>query len=81
MPHVLDRFPLWSVPRSVRKVSFESTEMRVVFILLMIVWFVLKFVLHKGGYIHMFLVGAISVLVVELIAQRKTRYHGGSADH
>jgi Family of unknown function (DUF5670) len=41
---------------------------------LMVVWFVLKFVLHKGGFIHILLLTAISVFVVQLIADRKTRY-------
>jgi hypothetical protein len=45
----------------------------------MTIWFILKFALHKGGYIHMFLIGAIAVLVVQLIAYRKTQYHKTSA--
>lgn len=46
---------------------------------LLIVWFILKFPLHKGGYIHILLIGAISVLVVQLAAYRKTQYHKTSA--
>jgi len=42
---------------------------------LMAVWFILKFVLHKGGYVHMLLIAAISIAVVQLIADRKARYH------
>ena len=42
---------------------------------LLIVWFLLKFVLHKGGYVHILLLAAISVLVVQLLAYRKTQYH------
>lgn len=42
---------------------------------LLIVWFILKFLLHKGGYVHILLVGAISMIVVQLIAYRKTQYH------
>jgi hypothetical protein len=41
---------------------------------LLIVWFVLKFLLHKGGYVHILLLSAISVFVVQLIAYRKTKY-------
>jgi hypothetical protein len=48
------------------------------FRLLMAIWLLLKFVLHKGGYIHMILVAAISIAVVELIAERKNRYHRAS---
>ena len=47
---------------------------------LAIVWFVLKFVLHKGGYIHILLIASISVLVVQLIASRNTHYHRVSSD-
>lgn len=46
---------------------------------LLIVWFILKFLLHKGGYVHMLLVAAISVLVVQLVAYRKTQYHKTSS--
>lgn len=42
---------------------------------LLIFWLILKFLLHKGGYVHILLVGAISVLVVQLIAYRKAQYH------
>jgi hypothetical protein len=47
--------------------------------LLTFIWLVLKFVFHKGGYIHMILVGDISILVVQLIAQRKAHYHKTAA--
>lgn len=46
---------------------------------LLIVWFILKFLLHKGGYVHMLLVAAISIFVVQLIAYRKTQYHKTSS--
>jgi hypothetical protein len=49
--------------------------MWIAFTILMVLWLVLKFVLHKGGYIHMLLVAAISIAVVQLIAERKNRYH------
>jgi hypothetical protein len=42
---------------------------------LLLVWFILKFVLHKGGFVHILLLTAISVGVVQFIAYRKTRYH------
>ena len=44
---------------------------------LMAIWFVLKFFLHKGGFVHILLITAISVAVVQLMADRKTRYHSG----
>jgi hypothetical protein len=49
--------------------------MWIAFKILMVLWFILKFVLHKGGYVHMMLVAAISIAVVQLIAERKNRYH------
>lgn len=52
--------------------------MKIAFTILMVLWLFLKFVLHKGGYIHMIIVAAISVAVVELIAIRKNRYHKAS---
>jgi len=42
--------------------------------ILFIVWFVLKFLLHKGGFVHILLLGAISIFVVQLLAYRKTRF-------
>ena len=46
---------------------------------LMAIWFVLKFVLHKGGFVHIILLTAISVFVVQLIAHRKTQYQKNSS--
>ena len=45
---------------------------------LMAIWFVLKFLLHKGGFVHIILLTAISIFVVQLIAYRKTRYQNNS---
>lgn len=42
---------------------------------ILLVWFVLKFILHKGGYIHILLLLGLSILVVQIIAYRKTQYH------
>ncbi len=53
--------------------------MWVVAIGLLIFWFILRFALHKGGYVHIVLVGAISLLVLRFIAHRKTQYHKTSA--
>ena len=46
-----------------------------VFTGLMILWFILKVFLHKGGYVHMILIGAIAIGGVQLLVDRKTRYH------
>lgn len=42
--------------------------------ILLVVWFVLKFVFNKGGFVHILLLTGISILVIQLVAHRKTRY-------
>jgi len=42
---------------------------------LAVVWAVLTFVLHKGGYVHIILIGAVSIFFVHCVAYRKTQYH------
>jgi hypothetical protein len=42
---------------------------------LIALWFVLKVILHKGGFIHILLLIGISLLVVEFAAYRKARHH------
>lgn len=44
---------------------------------MVLVWAVLKFGLHKGGYVHIILIFALSVAVVQLLAYRKTQFHKG----
>ena len=45
------------------------------FKILIAIWLICKFVLHKGGYFHMILVAAIAIMVVQLMAERNARYH------
>jgi hypothetical protein len=40
---------------------------------------ILTFARHKGGYVHIILIGAISVFVIQLTAYRKTQYHKTAA--
>lgn len=40
---------------------------------LTILWFVLKFLLNKGGYVHAILLGASALLIVQLVQDRRTR--------
>jgi len=47
--------------------------------LILLVWFILKFLLHKGGYVHMLLLFSLSMFGVQVLAYRKTRYHKNSA--
>lgn len=46
---------------------------------LLLLWFVLKFLLHKSGYVHIILIGAISVFCIQLLAYRNTQYHRKSS--
>jgi hypothetical protein len=47
---------------------------------LLALWFVLKFFMHKGGFVHILLLTAISIMVVQLIADRKTRFQKNSSE-
>ena len=42
---------------------------------LALLWALLTFVLHKGGYVHIILIGAVSVFFVHFLAYRNTQYH------
>ena len=47
--------------------------------LMLIVWLVLTFVMGKGGFIHILLLAALSVAIVQIFADRKTRYQRKSS--
>lgn len=47
---------------------------------LFVVWFILKFFLHKGGYVHILLIGSLSTFGVQVLAYRKTQYHKNSTE-
>jgi uncharacterized membrane protein len=59
----------------------KVSKMWVFNILILIIWFVFKFVLHKGGYIHILLITAITIFVIQFLGYRKTRYHRTSSGH
>ena len=44
-------------------------------LVLVIVWLVLTLLLHKGGYVHIILILAISIFVVKWTGDRNTQYH------
>jgi hypothetical protein len=48
--------------------------------ILFAVWFVLKFGFNKGGFVHILLLTAISILGVQILAYRKTRYQKDSSE-
>ena len=41
--------------------------------ILFAIWFVLKFLLHKGGYVHAILLTGVALFVVQLVQDRRTR--------
>jgi hypothetical protein len=43
--------------------------------LLVLIWLVLKFVLHKGGSIHILIFLAISFYLVQLAQDRRTKQY------
>jgi 1,4-dihydroxy-2-naphthoate octaprenyltransferase len=48
--------------------------------LLLVLWFVLKFVLHKGGAVHILLFLVISFYLVQLAQDRRTRQYQRSLE-
>jgi hypothetical protein len=42
---------------------------------LLVVWLILKFGLHKGGYVHILLLFSLTLAVIQFMTDRKTRYH------
>jgi hypothetical protein len=47
--------------------------------LILLVWFILKFLLHKGGYVHILLMLSLTMFGVQVLAYRKTQYHKTTA--
>ena len=41
---------------------------------LILVWFILYIPLHKTGWIHLLLLSGLSLLLVQTMAYRKTKY-------
>jgi hypothetical protein len=37
-------------------------------------WFVLKVILHKGGFSHILLIGGISLLIIQFAAYRRANH-------
>ena len=40
-----------------------------------VTWFILSVIFHKSGMVHILLLAAIAVFVVQFAAYRKTRHH------
>lgn len=45
---------------------------------LLVSWFILTFLLHKSGFVHMLLLASISIFVVQFAAYRKVKYQKSS---
>lgn len=58
-----------------QKLGSENPFLWLVSAIIVAIWFVLKFVLHKGGYVHILLLLGISIFVVQVVAYRKAQYH------
>ena len=48
--------------------------------LLLILWIITKFLLHKGGMVHLLLVAALSLFVIQFAQDRRTREYKRSID-
>ena len=46
---------------------------------LLVIWFILRFVLHKGGFVHVLFLTGFSLLVVQFVAYRRTKYQRDSS--
>jgi hypothetical protein len=55
---------------------FSFKGLRIPAAILLVIWLVLKFPLHKGGYVHAILLGAIAMFVIQVVQDRRTEaYH------
>ena len=41
--------------------------------LLLVIWFVLKFLLHKSGMVHVVLFGALTLFIIQFAQDRRTK--------
>jgi hypothetical protein len=48
-------------------------------IALVVAWFVLRFIVHQRGWVHLLLLSGISILLVQVMAYRKTKYQRDAA--
>ena len=51
---------------------FSFKGLRIPATILFVIWFVLKFLLNKGGYVHALLLGAIAMFVIQVAQDRRT---------
>jgi hypothetical protein len=46
---------------------------------LIAIWFILKVILHRGGFSHILLLTGISLLIVQFAAYRRANYQKSSS--
>jgi len=49
--------------------------------LLLIIWFISKFLLHKGGMVHLLLFAAIMFFVIQFAQDRRTKEFDQTQNH
>jgi hypothetical protein len=48
--------------------------------ILLVIWMIEKFLLHKGGMVHVILMIAVSMFLVQFVQDRRTRAYQRSLD-
>jgi membrane protein YdbS with pleckstrin-like domain len=51
----------------------------VVSAILFVVWLILTFLMHKSGFVHILLLSAVSLFVIQMATYRKTKYQANSS--
>jgi len=49
-------------------------------LILLALWVIEKFLLHKGGFVHTLLLAAISCMVVQFVQDRRTKAYRDEAE-
>lgn len=70
-------FELWLIQRELR--GPNTVFIWIAGALTLALWFILKFAFHKAGFVHILLLVGISLLVIQFVAYRKTRYQRNSS--
>jgi Flp pilus assembly protein TadB len=68
----------FDIPAS-KEQKVKYVELWFVSAILFLIWFVLTVFLHKSGMVHLLLISAITVFVVQFAAFRKARHHKNMA--
>jgi len=58
-------------PKATKEADFEM--LWIVGSLTVVIWFVLTFLLHKSGMVHVILMIAVSMFLIQFVQDRRTR--------